>query len=222
MTAPPLVRELKGLLPAPLVAEALETFMDMLRAAGAMADPKADVDALVDALRAADRPALGQVYDAMRETDIFRRIVTAEPLRAAAQAMTGAVRLHSPFQHAVFRMDLAGEPWRGFDWHQDYPYNMLCDRSVTAWTPLTPSGAINGGVDVVETATPHLYPVDVRLKRDAEGRPLGGRDGPTCTGPRDDRTGVDERCINLCRWRSPPHTYVRQKNPFTFRLPKEN
>lgn len=176
MTAPPLVKELKGLLPAPLVAEALETFMDMLRAAGAMADPKADVDALVDALRAADRPALGQVYDAMRETDVFRRIITAEPLRAAAQAMTGAARLHSPFQHAVFRMDLAGEPWRGFDWHQDYPYNMLCDRSVTAWTPLTPSGAINGGVDVVETATPHLYPVDVRLKRDAEGRPLGGRD----------------------------------------------
>jgi hypothetical protein len=176
VTAPPLVRELKGLLPAPLVAEALETFMDMLAAAGADAGSDADVDALVDDLRATDRAALGQVYDAMRETDVFRRIVTAEPLRQAAQAMTGAKRLHSPFQHAVFRMDLAGEPWRGFDWHQDYPYNMLCRRSVTAWTPLTPSGAVNGGVDVIETDEARLYPVDVRLKRDAQGRPLGGRD----------------------------------------------
>ena len=98
------------------------------------------------------------------------------PMYNAAQAMTGAGRLHSPFQHAVFRMDLAGEPWRGFDWHQDYPYNMLCDRSVTAWTPLTPSGAANGGVDVVEAREARLYPVDVRLKRDAAGRALATRD----------------------------------------------
>ena len=174
MTTPPLVQELKGLLPAPLVAEALETFKDMLRARGA--DAQDDIDALVDALQASDRAALGEVYDAMRETDIFRRIVTCEPLRQAAQTMTAAARLHSPFQHAVFRMDLAGEPWRGFDWHQDFPYNMLCDHSVTAWTPLTPSGAANGGVDVVETAEARLYPVEVRLKRDAAGRPLGTRD----------------------------------------------
>ncbi|MDP3299528.1 MAG: hypothetical protein Q8M38_05445, partial [Phenylobacterium sp.] len=64
MTAQPLVREQKGLLPAPLVAEALETFMDMLRACGADAGSDADVDALVDTLRATDRAALGQVYDA--------------------------------------------------------------------------------------------------------------------------------------------------------------
>ncbi len=177
MTPSPLVKELKGLLPAPLVVETLETFKDMLRAAGAAPEAEdPDVDALVDALRARDRPRLGQVYDAMRETDVFHRIVTAEPLREAAQAMTGARRLHSPFQHAVFRMDLAGEPWRGFDWHQDYPYNMLCSRSVTAWTPLTPSGAANGGVDLVETTEPRLYPVDVRVKRDAQGRALGTTD----------------------------------------------
>lgn len=150
MTAPPLVRELKGLLPALLVAEALETFMVMLRAAGADAASDADVDALVDALRAADRAALGQVYDAMRETDVFRRIVTAQPLRDAAQAMTGAVRLHSPFQHAVFPMDLAGEPWRGFDWHQDYPYNMLCHRSVSRKPELQP-----GDVLMFHNAVPH-------------------------------------------------------------------
>lgn len=130
MPPAPLIAELRGLLAPALVDEARETLIDLVRACGA--EGGADLDILVSDLAARDRPALGTVYDAMRETAVFRQIITAEPLLAAARDMIGARRLHSPFQHAVFRMDLAGEPWRGFDWHQDYPYNMLCDRSVTA------------------------------------------------------------------------------------------
>lgn len=174
MPPAPLTREFRSLLPASLVDEARSTLEDLVRACGARGD--GDLDALVSEVASRDRPALGAVYDAMRETCVFRQMITAEPLLAAAREMTGAERLHSPFQHAVFRMDLAGEPWRGFDWHQDYPYNMLCDRSVTAWIPLTAAGAANGGIDVVEAAEPRLYPVDIRFKRDAQGRRLGGRD----------------------------------------------
>jgi ectoine hydroxylase-related dioxygenase (phytanoyl-CoA dioxygenase family) len=90
--------------------------------------------------------------------------------------MVGAARLMSPFQHCVFRMDLAGEPWRGFGWHQDFAYNVLCPRSVTAWLPLTPSGAANGGVQVAELEADRLYPVEIRYKRDPEGRRLSTRD----------------------------------------------
>lgn len=174
MPPAPLIAELRGLLAPALVDEARETLIDLVRACGA--EGGADLDILVSDLAARDRPALGTVYDAMRETAVFRQIITAEPLLAAARDMIGARRLHSPFQHAVFRMDLAGEPWRGFDWHQDYPYNMLCDRSVTAWIPLTSSGAGNGGIDVVETEEPQIFPVDIRFKRDNQGRRLGGRD----------------------------------------------
>lgn len=173
-SVPAQVQTLHGLLPAGLMAEALGTLIDLLRTVGAQGPD--DVDALVDDLAARERPRLGLVYDVMRETEIFRRIISAPPLVNAAAAMIGATRLHSPFQHAVFRMDLAGEPWRGFGWHQDFPYNALCANSVTAWMPLTPSGPANGGVDVAMLETSRLYPVDIRWKRDSQGRSLGTRD----------------------------------------------
>jgi ectoine hydroxylase-related dioxygenase (phytanoyl-CoA dioxygenase family) len=73
-------------------------------------------------------------------------------------------------------MDLAGEAWRGFGWHQDFPYNVLCPRSVTAWLPLTASGAANGGVELARLPAARLYPVEIRYKRDAAGRKLTTRD----------------------------------------------
>jgi ectoine hydroxylase-related dioxygenase (phytanoyl-CoA dioxygenase family) len=170
----PLFQTLSGLLPRALMHEARATLTDMLKAMGAVGPD--DLDALTDSLAARDRTQLGAVYDALRETEVFRRIVTAEPLAKAAAAMVGARRLHSPFQHAVFRMDLAGEGWRGFGWHQDFPYNVLSATSVTAWIPLTPAGAVNGGVDIVPTACRRIFPVEIRVKRDAQGQPLGTRD----------------------------------------------
>jgi ectoine hydroxylase-related dioxygenase (phytanoyl-CoA dioxygenase family) len=170
----------RGLLPRPLIDAAVATLCDLLRAAGARvaaAGGPDDLDALADDLARKDRRALGCVYDAMRDSEAFLRIVTAQPLAAAAREMVvGARRLMSPFQHAVFRMDLAGEAWRGFDWHQDFPYNVLCPRSVTAWLPLTPSGEANGGVQIAQLAADRLYPVEIRYKRDAEGRRLSTRD----------------------------------------------
>jgi hypothetical protein len=172
--APEPVRALRGLIPRALIGEMVETLKDLLRAAGAIADD--NLDALVDDLRARDRGRLGRVYEAVRDAEIFRRLVTCEPLAATAREMTGAVRLHSPFQHAVFRMDLAGEAWRGFGWHQDFPYNALSRDSVTAWLPLTPSGAANGGVDIARLPAERLYPVEIRYKRDGSGHRLATRD----------------------------------------------
>ena len=170
----PLAQELRGIVPIALMDEIVATFRDLLRAIGAQGPD--DLDLLVDDLRARDRAALGAVYDVIRDTDVFRRIVTHPDLTAAAAAMVGAERLHSPFQHAVFRMDLAGEGWRGFGWHQDFPYNVLSARSVTAWLPLTASGAGNGGIDVAEQVSDRIYPVEVRWKRNAQGQSLGTRD----------------------------------------------
>jgi len=161
----------RGLIARALIDEAAQTLKEMM--GGGEAD---DLDACVDQLRDADRTKLGAVYDAFRETLIFRRVVTDPALAAVAAEMTGAVRLHSPFQHCVFRMDLAGERWRGFGWHQDHPYNMLSERSVTAWLPLTPTGPHNGSIEIAAVKSDRLYPVEVRQKRDADGTRRATRD----------------------------------------------
>ena len=165
---------LGGLVPLPLIEEAVATLCDLVTAAGG--PPSGGLDARVSALAAANRPALGAVYDAMRDSEIFRRIVTCPSLVEAARSTLGASRLHSPFQHCVFRMDLAGEPWRGFGWHQDYPYNMLSDNYLTAWLPLTPSGAHNGSIEAVRL---ELSPGDVALFHNRLVHRSGFNPGPT-------------------------------------------
>jgi hypothetical protein len=163
----------RGLMPAALIEEAVATLKDML---APDASAGADLDALVDDLRARDRARLGAVYDAFRETLVFLKLITAEPLVDAARAMVGADRIQAPVQHAVFRMDLAGEAWRGFGWHQDFPYNVLSDRFVTAWLPLTRAGPANGSIQIAPSLSDRLYPVDIRFKRNGAGERLATRD----------------------------------------------
>lgn len=163
----------RGLMPPTLIAEAVDTLREMLAPEG---PGHADLDALVDRVRVEDRARLGAVYDAFRETLIFQQLIAAPPLVEAARAMVGAARVHAPFQHAVFRMDLAGEAWRGFQWHQDAPYNVLSDAYVTAWLPLTDSGKANGSIEAAAAMSDRLWPVDIRYKRDGEGRRLATRD----------------------------------------------
>lgn len=168
-----LLRLERGLMPAGLMEDAVATLIDMMAPGSG---PDADLDRVVDEVRRNDRARLGQVYDAFRESLIFQQLIMADPLVAAARQMVGAARVHAPFQHAVFRMDLAGEGWRGFGWHQDFPYNVLSNRFVTAWLPLTPAGPANGSIQAAPDLSDRLYPVDIRFKRDGEGRRLATRD----------------------------------------------
>jgi hypothetical protein len=168
-----LLRLERGLMPAGLMEDAVATLIDMMAPGSG---PDADLDRVVDEVRRNDRARLGQVYDAFRESLIFQQLIMADPLVAAARQMVGATRVHAPFQHAVFRMDLAGEAWRGFGWHQDFPYNVLSNRFVTAWLPLTPAGPANGSIQAAPDLSDRLYPVDIRFKRDGEGRRLATRD----------------------------------------------
>lgn len=168
-----LLRIERGLMPAGLMEDAVATLIDMMAPGSG---PDADLDRVVDEVRRNDRARLGQVYDAFRESLVFQQLIMADPLVAAARQMVGATRVHAPFQHAVFRMDLAGEGWRGFGWHQDFPYNVLSNRFVTAWLPLTPAGPANGSIQAAPDLSDRLYPVDIRFKRDGEGRRLATRD----------------------------------------------
>jgi hypothetical protein len=168
-----LLRLERGLMPAGLMEDAVATLIDMMAPGSG---PDADLDRVVDEVRRNDRARLGQVYDAFRESLVFQQLIMADPLVAAARQMVGATRVHAPFQHAVFRMDLAGEAWRGFGWHQDFPYNVLSNRFVTAWLPLTPAGPANGSIQAAPDLSDRLYPVDIRFKRDGDGRRLATRD----------------------------------------------
>lgn len=165
----------RNLLPHALVAEARDCLAAMLRAIHPDIDADS-LDALATKTAQAYRADLGAIYDAFRETVVFRQMITDSALVQAASALLGTERLHSPFQHAVFRLDMPGEDWHTFSWHQDFPYNTLSNDYVTAWMPLTSTGPHNGSIDVVPGSHRQLYPVQVTHKRDAAGNKRATRD----------------------------------------------
>jgi hypothetical protein len=155
------------------VAALNSDLLAMMRVLGATSD---DLDTAAWQLAGHDRRLLSSIYDAVRETESFHQLIFAPVVLKQVRSVLGDTPLHSPFQHSVFRMDLPSEPFRSFDWHQDYPYNMLSRDSVTIWVPLTGAGAFNGSIDVVRSDEARLYPFDIRWKRSPDGTRIGGRD----------------------------------------------
>lgn len=165
---------LRGVIDTQRINAACEALREMIAAVGG--SHGRDVNDAVMGLAAQNRPALGKVYDAFRETSAFAAIAGAPALEEIARELIAARHLQAPFQHKVFRIDLPAEHWSAFGWHQDYPYNMLCDRSLTAWTSLTGAGVFNGGVEIAPARHHEIWPVEVRLKRDAAGNLRATRD----------------------------------------------
>lgn len=149
---------------------------DLLRALQELGAQGADLDECVIDLARRNRGALSAVYDLARELCSFHDLCGAPPLLDAVRTTLGVEALHMPFQHTVFRIDLPEENWRGFGWHQDFAYNMLGRTSLTMWTPLTSTDEHNGSVEVAAAESMRVYPIEVRWKRDPEGRIGSGRD----------------------------------------------
>lgn len=147
--------------------------LSLMHSLGAKGD---NIDVATRELAKKDRSLLSSVYDVVREMASFHQLVFAPGILAAVRNLLGEGPLHSPYQHAVFRMDMPQEPFRSFDWHQDYPYNMLSQNALTAWIPLAGAGEFNGSIDVVLKKDEKIYPVDIKFKRTPDGQIIGGRD----------------------------------------------
>lgn len=169
--APSEMRVYPGLLPLDKVEALKQDLLGLLWALGQSGD---DLDACVAGLARGDRRALAAVYDVVRECQSFHGLIHDEALLSVVRKELNAQRIHTPYQHSVFRMDLPLEGFRGFSWHQDKPYNMLSNTSVTMWTPLTAAGPDNGSIQVAPTQSNRLYPIHVSPKRDPEGNVIGG------------------------------------------------
>ncbi len=59
----------------------------------------------------------------------------------------------------LFRIDSPDKDREGFDWHQDYPYNMMSQTAVTTWTPITPLDPSMGYLRVVPGSHDKILPV---------------------------------------------------------------
>ena len=120
-----------------------------LAAVGQPADGEDDIDALFNRLCEFDRKLGSEVYDHIRDLPEFYDLVRTPSLVRVVQAVLGTDVFQIPFDLALFRVDRPSEERFTFDWHQDYPYNLLSVPAVTAWIPLTDVTADMGRLRIV-------------------------------------------------------------------------
>lgn len=171
------------------------TIMAQLRHAELFPDPAADLDTLFNALCAHDRGLGAAIYEVARQTPAFHAVAAHPWIQDVARTLLDTELLHLPFDKAMFRIDRAHEPWHEFQWHQDYPYNLMGEPTVTAWAPLTPVTEAMGPLHIVPRSHDRLHRVRLAPKTGPDGAP---RASLTAHLADLDPAGLDARAVKIC------------------------
>jgi hypothetical protein len=78
------------------------------------------------------------------------------------QSLAGSTVLQVVGDLCLLRVDAPHADETGFDWHQDYPYNMMARGAVTVWAPLAPVTPEMGLLRYVPGSHAELLPIDIR------------------------------------------------------------
>ncbi|NNG03463.1 MAG: hypothetical protein HKM95_05105 [Inquilinus sp.] len=181
------IADLRAALQAMIVAQ--------LRHAGLFPDPAADLDSLFNALCTHDRALGAAVYEAARQTPAFYALATHPWIQDVVRTLLDADLLHVPYDKAMFRIDRAHEPWHEFQWHQDYPYNLMGEPTVTVWAPLTPVTGAMGPLHIVPRSHDRLQRVRLVPKTGPDGLP---RSTLTATLADLDEAALDATAVKVC------------------------
>ena len=155
---------LRDFAPRGVLADLRQTFVALMQAALAangLPEGPPDLDDLYLDLRqrlpahAATVPTLGR--DLAGYFELIGWFAASRQVRALA----GSERLQIASDLCLVRVDAPHDDETGFDWHQDYPYNLLARSAVTLWAPLLEVAAPMGLLKVIPGSHRELLPVDI-------------------------------------------------------------
>lgn len=131
-----------------------------LRALGKVeAAAETDLDMLYDRLAEADPNARFDMRGIARDHLAFYRYLAHPKVTGVVASLIGHDHLQINPDINLFRIDSPDKDREGFEWHQDYPYNMMSQTAVTTWTPITPLDATMGYLRVVPGSHDKILPV---------------------------------------------------------------
>lgn len=146
---------LPGLIPRAATLDALQAIDALLCARwpafriSARKDVETDLHAKLHELAQADRPALAEVYNAIRKVGGFWSMVGGNELLQASRELLASPAVGVAFRGCGIRLDLPGEDrWRS-PWHQEYHSQMSSMRALTAWFSLVPVSLAMGPVELL-------------------------------------------------------------------------
>jgi ectoine hydroxylase-related dioxygenase (phytanoyl-CoA dioxygenase family) len=121
-----------------------------------------DLDDLFNRLIAIG-PAYGdQIASIGRDLPEYYNMLGHPGLRRCVSAVMPTRQMLLAYDICLMRIDRPSDDRRNFDWHFDYPYNMLSKSAVTAWVPLTDITEEMGALLLVPGTHDRIWPVELR------------------------------------------------------------
>ncbi len=133
-------------------------------------DDSASLDELLETLCADDPVRAMDIIRISKDLPEFYNAFTDARILEAVKACLDADVVQSVHDISQIRIDPPRYYERNFDWHQDYPYNMASQQSVTAWYPLMPIDESMGFLKVVPGSHREIARVQYQDNRSADGR----------------------------------------------------
>ena len=119
------------------------------------------LDDQFNALCAHSRDLGGRFYEVARTLDSYYPLMNHPRVLNVATALLGAKHIYAPFPLSLVRIDRPHEPWFRLDWHQDYPYNIMGELTLTTWAPLFDVTAEMGPLHVIPGSHRHISAYDL-------------------------------------------------------------
>lgn len=96
-----------------------------------------------------------------RDMPALQHLITHPALRAVISILLEEDSLIMPYDWCLFRIDGPSTTVSRFDWHQDYPYNVISRRAVTFWIPMTDVTDEMGCLRYVPESHHEILPVEI-------------------------------------------------------------
>jgi len=99
-----------------------------------------------------------------RDLPSFMSMITDMKIRSIIHILLDSSNLIVPYDWCLFRIDGQSTKTSYFDWHQDYPYNVINRSAITFWVPLCDVESNMGTLEYIPGSHHKILPVSPSKK----------------------------------------------------------
>ena len=154
----------RGVLEAPYIRRFTDTLATLLRArldSLGVSTTTDNLDELYNLLCGVSPKHVREIIMIARDLPIFYECIANPTVHRILSALIPSCKIFQVVHDiCLVRIDPPDDETRSFDWHQDFPYNVMSESTVTVWAPLTAVTRNMGCLVVVPGSHRSIHPVD--------------------------------------------------------------
>jgi ectoine hydroxylase-related dioxygenase (phytanoyl-CoA dioxygenase family) len=168
------VKEVLDAAPVAALRDALGRLIrHRLQSLGHAAQPDLGLDEGLNRLLAVDQRHGMEIIRIAKDLPEFYSFLCNASILDVVGHCLGTTTFQAVHDIAQMRIDPPNHFERNFEWHQDYPYNVMSRDAVTLWAPLTPITFEMGPMEVIPGSHEQIQPVAFDPSNHEAGRGTG-------------------------------------------------